>query len=89
MTQKYFGSRNDSLQLWLYQRASLLHQAKFLTGDPTLLLVHGMDDTLVSIDHTMQLARVSYCTELCPSHLPTFIGIDGQEHYIPATGETI
>ena len=59
MTQKYFGSRNDSLQLWLYQRASLLHQAKFLTGDPTLLLVHGMDDTLVTIDHTMQLARVS------------------------------
>ena len=29
-----------------------------MRGDPSLLLVHGMEDSLVSIDHTMQLSRV-------------------------------
>ena len=44
--------------MWLYQRATLVRQAKFIRGDPSLLLVHGMEDSLVSIDHTMQLSRV-------------------------------
>ena len=68
-TEKYFGSRNDSLSLWLYQRASLVNQANFLRGDPSLLVVHGMEDSLVSIEHTMQLSRVRIYKYLLTSHL--------------------
>ena len=57
-TDKYFGSGNVTSNYWRYQRASLDDQIRNIGQDTKLLVVHGMEDSIVDIKHSMKLARV-------------------------------
>ena len=56
--EKYLGFPNDSTVLVNYEIASLLNHLPHLDHHH-LLLVHGVEDQLVSLDQSMTLAKVN------------------------------
>ena len=87
-TEKYLGPHNLTENYWKYQRAGLEDQTRYIREGLEMLLVHGMEDRITHIQHTMTLARVSI---LCQAYLNDscfyFSGSHGQQHYFPATGK--
>ena len=43
---------------WNYQRVSLEDQTRYISGDISMLLVHGMEDQVVKVVNTMKLTKV-------------------------------
>ena len=55
--EKYLGFPNDSTTIANYEIASLLNHLPHLDHHH-LLMVHGVEDQLVSLDQSMTLAKV-------------------------------
>ena len=57
--ERYLGFPNDTDSFADYEDANLLHHLQHVDHHQ-FLLVHGIDDLLVHVDHSLSLAKVQH-----------------------------